>query len=459
MDPLVSLRTSLLLRILRCPDYATPESRRVPGGALSIGRGPGVDWVLADPDRHLSKLHCTVTEGRSGWEIVDGSTNGTFLNQSADPIGPTPHPVQAGDRLRLGSYEIEVREEAAREAAPGYLAPASWPPEDRSFLGKPARKSSHEPAKSSDFSMLGEDFGVDFTGPTQPNNAPGINDPFPPPRAGLDLPPDWRPVLGEPADPLPPSAPPPAALPAHAPQGSCEDLRAGSCEDLRAGSCEDLRAGPNPFVTPAARADPAPDAPPLAPGEDRLLVAFLRGAGMPKLRPEAPEATMEALGAAFRAMVAGLRATMIARADVKSSFRIEQTRIQRRGNNPLKFAADDDDALLGLLDPVRRGVEPRVAISEALRDLRLHELASVTAMQAAAHALVQSLAPAAVDAALPHRPVDLWPKGRRARLWSAAVARHGRIEAALADDFDSAFGRAFALAYEEAMAELKERAP
>ncbi len=449
MDPLVSLRTSLLLRILRCPDYAAPESRRVPGGALSIGRGPGVDWVLADPDRHLSKLHCTVAEGRSGWEIVDESTNGTFLNQSADPIGPTPHPVQAGDRLRLGSYEIEIREE---EAAPSYLGSASWPPEDQSFPGEPARKSSyeparkpsHEPAQSSDFSMLAEDFGVDFAGPTQPNNAPGIDDPFPPPRAGVDLPPDWRPVLGEPADPLPPSAPPSTALPAHAPQSSCEDLR----------------AGPNPFVTPAARADPAlPDAPPLAPGEDRLLVAFLRGAGMPKLRPEAPEATMEALGAAFRAMVAGLRATMIARADVKSSFRIEQTRIQRRGNNPLKFAADDDDALLGLLDPARRGVEPRAAITEALRDLRLHELASVTAMQAAAHALVQSLAPAAVDAALPHRPVDRWPRGRRARLWSAAVAHHARIEAALADDFDSAFGRAFALAYEEAMAELKERAP
>ena len=385
MDPLVSLRTSLLLRILRCPDYAIPESRRVAGGALSIGRGPGVDWVLIDPDRHLSKLHCAVAEGRSGWEIVDESTNGTFLNQNADPIGPTPHPVQAGDRLRLGSYEIEIREEAAAS----YVSPTSWTPEDEPLLGKPAREPSHEPAKSSDFSMPAEAFGVDFAGPTQPNNAPGIDDPFPPPRAGLDLPPDWRPLLGQPADPLPPSAPPPAALPAHAPQDSCEDLRAGSCEDLR--------AGPNPFVTPAGRAD------------------------------------------------------------VKSSFRIEQTRIQRRGNNPLKFAADD--ALLGLLDPVRRGVEPRVAISETLLDLRLHELASVTAMQAAAHALVQSLAPAAVDAALPHRPVDLWPKGRRARLWSAAVAHHARIEAALADDFDSAFGRAFAIAYEEAMAELKERAP
>ena len=435
MAPLVSSRTSLLLRILRCPDYATPESRRLPGGALSIGRGPGVDWVLADPDRHLSKLHCTVAEGRSGWEIVDESTNGTFLNQNADPIGPKPHVVQAGDRLRLGAYEIEIREEAAREAVPAYPNPMSWSPADPSFLSKPA--------KSPRFSALPDDFGgedfanAEFAGPTQPNNEPGIDDPFSAPRAGVDLPSDWRPVLGEPGNPVAPPAPRPDATPGYAPKG------------------------PNPFVTPG---DPVPDmssaaSPSSSPIEDRLLVAFLRGAGLPKLRPDVPEATMEALGAAFRAMVAGLRAAMIARGDVKSSFRIEQTRIQRRGNNPLKFAADDDDALLGLLDSTRRGVEPRVAIAEALRDLRLHELASVTAMQAAAHALLQSLAPAGVDAALPHSAADYLPYGRHARLWAAAQAQHARIEAALTDDFDSAFGRAFARAYEDAMAELKERAP
>ncbi len=429
---------ALLLRILRCPDYATPESRRLPGGALSIGRGPGVDWILADPDRHLSKLHCTVAEGRSGWEIVDESTNGTFLNQSAEPIGPKPHVVQGGDRLRLGAYEIEIREEAAREAVPVYASPASWSPADPSFLS--------EPAKSSRFSPLPDDFGgdefagADFAGPTQPNNAPGIDDPFSAPRAGVDLPSDWWPVLGEPANPSAPPASRPDAAPGFAPRG------------------------PNPFFTPAEAADSAPDIssaalPSSAPIEDRLLVAFLRGAGLPKLRPDAPEATMEALGAAFRAMVAGLRAAMIARGDVKSSFRIEQTRIQRRGNNPLKFAADDDDALLGLLDSTRRGVEPRVAIAEALRDLRLHELASVTAMQTAAHALLQSVAPDGVEAGLPHSAADYLPYGRHARLWAAAQAQHARIEAALADDFDSAFGRAFARAYEDAMAELKESAP
>ena len=52
-----------------------------------------------------------------------------------------------------------------------------------------------------------------------------------------------------------------------------------------------------------------------------------------------PPATMLALGKAFRNLVAGLRAVLIARAQIKSEFRIEQTMIQARGNNPLKFSA------------------------------------------------------------------------------------------------------------------------
>ena len=71
-------------------------------------------------------------------------------------------------------------------------------------------------------------------------------------------------------------------------------------------------------------------------------------------RPKDPPATMLALGKAFRNLVAGLRAVLIARAQIKSEFRIEQTMIQAHGNNPLKFSAGDDDALAALLGTGRR---------------------------------------------------------------------------------------------------------
>ena len=67
--------------------------------------------------------------------------------------------------------------------------------------------------------------------------------------------------------------------------------------------------------------------------------------------------TMAALGAAFRATVAGIRHALIARTDIKREFRIDQTLVQARGNNPLKFSADDDDALTLDLVAQRKCVE------------------------------------------------------------------------------------------------------
>ena len=60
----------LTLATLRCPDAATPEGRHAAGGEFTIGRGPDNDWVLADPDRHLSKRHC-VLAFRSGQVAID----------------------------------------------------------------------------------------------------------------------------------------------------------------------------------------------------------------------------------------------------------------------------------------------------------------------------------------------------------------------------------------------------
>ena len=108
---------------------------------------------------------------------------------------------------------------------------------------------------------------------------------------------------------------------------------------------------------------------------------------------------MLALGKAFRNLVAGLRAVLIARAAIKGEFRIEQTMIQARGNNPLKFSADDDDALAALLGTGRRtDMAPHEAVADALRDIRLHELASMAAMQAAVRALLDGFDPAKLRA-------------------------------------------------------------
>ena len=144
---------------------------------------------------------------------------------------------------------------------------------------------------------------------------------------------------------------------------------------------------------------------------------------------------------------------LIARAAIKSEFRIEQTMIRARGNNPLKFSADDDDALAALLGAGRRtDMAPHEAVADALRDIRLHELATMAAMQAAVRAMLDGLDPAKLRASAEQGGgMTLLPAQKKARAWDAFEALHARTVQALADDFDSVFGKAFARAYERAL--------
>ncbi len=361
---------TLILSVLTGPDEAVAEKRVSPGSPFSLGRAPDNDWMLADPQRHLSKRHCTITFRDTFWEVTDLSTNGTFLNGEREPIGHgAVRDLRDGDRLRLGGYEIAI-----------------------------AMAQALQEAEFSDVDP--------FEGPPQPDHSPGIEDAFNPPRPVVVLGEDWD--LGDSAAPLPVQAIAPAFTPVAAP----------------------------------------------APEPSDLMAAFLRGAGLRDANPADPVAAMEALGEAFRAFAHGLRETLAARAAVKSEFRIEQTLIRARGNNPLKFSASDDDALLALVGAGRRSdTGPAEAVSEAFRDIRLHELATMSAMQTAVRGMLRELAPEKLrEGGGP----SLLASQRKVRAWEAFEAAHARMTQALSDNFDSTFGRAFARAYEQAMRETKQ---
>ena len=55
--------------------------------------------------------------------------------------------------------------------------------------------------------------------------------------------------------------------------------------------------------------------------------------------------------------------------------------------------------------------------------------------------------------------MSLLPAQRKARAWDAYEALHARTVQALADDFDSVFGKAFARAYERALHEISAKEP
>src|SRR5262245_40157944 len=104
--------------MIRCPDDVAPERREVRGGEFSVGRGQDNQWVVADPERRLSKRHCRFVYGSGHWELHDLSTNGTYVNQASEPIGKgAAQKLRNGDRVTFGLYDIEVSID--EEEAPG----------------------------------------------------------------------------------------------------------------------------------------------------------------------------------------------------------------------------------------------------------------------------------------------------------------------------------------------------
>ena len=491
---------TLTLTVLRCPDAVPPETRRITGGEFRIGRGPDNDWIMADPERLLSKRHCVVAFRNGGWAIADLSTNGTYLNRDAEPIGNQQlRDLRDGDRIRLGAYEIEARiaEEQDFRAAPGAFAGGGSafddpfgddvfapkpPPQDRftsaafgtndPLFGGPAQPAPV--TLPEDFNPFADpDHGLGA--PTQPDHTPSFSDAFRPPAAKIvPLPDDdWDLSLHGKA-PASPPAPPAQEQGVSGPAWGKDESANPFAEptDFVSPPAPPAALSPaafQPAVPPPAAPQPAapPPAAPLSappaaagPGGDALLAAFLAGAGLQAAHPAQPEALMRSLGATFRALVSGIRQALIARSAIKGEFRIEQTMIRARGNNPLKFSADDDDALTALLGLGRR-VEtgPEAAVADALRDMRLHELATMAAMQDAVRALLAQLDPARLKAESEGGGMTLLPAQKKARAFDAYEKLHATVTRALADDFDSVFGKSFARAYETALREISAREP
>jgi len=66
------------LRLIDERDPFRPTaSRELTHGEMSVGRDPGADWRIDDPDRKLSRIHCVFSVDREGAVSVrDTSSNG-----------------------------------------------------------------------------------------------------------------------------------------------------------------------------------------------------------------------------------------------------------------------------------------------------------------------------------------------------------------------------------------------
>jgi type VI secretion system protein len=483
------------------------QSRTLTNGTLSIGRAAGNDWVLADPEQHLSRTHCMIAfEGGQYW-ITDLSTNGLLVNGAREPTSRGTRLVLTdGDTIRFGGYVLAVAEVAGGVARGGAADPfAVENPLDADPLADPlgvpgsagfAHPLAHRPPslRTEDpfDSVAPHDAGGDddadlfrgrtpleeWKGPAQPDHAAAGSHAFsaPKPLTPVNLADiDFDELLGDvmPGPAAPPRAEPPRPDPARSEPRRPEPPRPAAPPPPPAATADpfdDLlddapkppppRPVAAPPPAPAVQAAPPPAAaaaaPPAAPAA--LLAAFLEGAGVNRrdLQVADQEAAMRAIGALFRALVAGTREVLMSRAEIKHEMRVEQTMIRAQDNNPLKFSISAEEAVLALLRPDRPGYKPPLAsVEEAFSDMRSHEMAVMAGMQTGLIALLKRFDPAGLEARLQRGMLDgILPVARRARFWELFCATYKDIAREAEDDFHAVFGRDFARAYDAQVRKL-----
>ena len=443
------------------------SSRTFTEAGGSIGRAQGNDWVLPDPERYISSHHATISCQDGVYYLTDTSTNGVFINGAAAPVGNgNSVPLNNGDRVGFGDYEIEVVVNGGEPAGP---SSATWglPPDSDHGDGvitsptlRPDTPESLDPLSYTSPTTGG--MNTDVTDPfAQPPVSPGAEadhvpstmEAFQPPAASAEqIPDDWdktdysssaagQPaiassgvVLPTPGSPVPPSS---------------------SAEGI-------------PPAGPVAPKPPPPATPPAPPpvtaagqapaGADDLFALFLRGAGIdPAAVAQVNSAeAMQSYGALFREVVQGMMEVLMARASLKSEFRMLLTTIRPVENNPLKFSPSVDDAMRNLFMSHGSGyLSPVESVREGFDDIKNHQMAMVAGMQAAFGDLLQRLNPESFQGkGKGGVRVALISGSRKSHAWDAYCEFYKKVTRDEDSSFQTLFGEEFARAYEEQIRRL-----
>jgi type VI secretion system FHA domain protein len=184
------------------------------------------------------------------------------------------------------------------------------------------------------------------------------------------------------------------------------------------------------------------------------LRAVLAGAGLADV--EVTEELARDFGRILHVVVSGVMDVLRARMQIKDEFRMRMTQFRPADNNPLKFSANVEDALHNLL--VKRNaayVEPVEAFEDAFDDVRSHQLAMLAGMRVAFETTLAEFNPDRLQEQFDHQAKGgLMPA--KMRYWELYRERSEKLVKDPESTFRRLFGEAFARAYEEQLAKLRE---
>lgn len=370
-------------------------------GGLQAGRGAGMDWVLPDPSRHVSSRHLEVNYSNGAYWLTDVSTNGTFLKGQRYRLDGA-HKLAHGDRFQVGHYFIVVQ----LDSPPQIVAPAPVEMDNPWDIGDLASDPIDPLPRPSEH--LRNDFADDFisnpvpSGPNKLNPEPVQESTPYNTESHLGFSPQSKAAPGGAPD-LPPTPPTQADIPA-----------------------------------PVSAAEPS-----------GFFKAFCEGAGLPADAYVGIEsdALARELGQSLRVTAEEVMILLRDRASAKQFTKGgERTMRRAADNNPLKFLPDTDQALEAMFLKPRAGfLTGKDGLSEALKDIRLHQAAVFAAIQPALSKLLNDLAPEAISNS---SDTGMLNRGKRSKAWDTYVERWDAKthphENGILDEFLSHFAEAYA---------------
>jgi type VI secretion system FHA domain protein len=164
------------------------------------------------------------------------------------------------------------------------------------------------------------------------------------------------------------------------------------------------------------------------------------------------------LGQILKLVVQGTIDVLRARAEIKSEFRLQVTRLKVSENNPLKFSVNAEDAMASFFTKRNNAyLQPVEAFQDAFEDIRNHQLAMLAGMRAGFDSVLERL-----DAATLQEQFDkqikrggLLSMSSKSRYWDLFEEYCRELGADRETAFRRLFGEEFGSAYETQLDKLK----
>ena len=360
----------------------------------TIGRSLHNDWILPDPDRFISSRHATIDFKGGIYYLADTSSNGVYVNNEMEPIGKgNPRRLFDGDRLRLGDFEIAV----SIDSGESLVMPLDEKP---SVAPDNIEQFVDEDCLRTGMKLLDEE---ELTGDEEFQSA----------------------------------------------------LFGGSEEESQP------KPEPEPEIEESVLdvGTKASDGPVDVTAED-LFDSFLDGLGVSRveLHPAVnrPEMMLTA-GQVLREFVKGTTDLLSSRANLKNTFRLDQTTVLPRHNNPMKFSENTNDLLKQLLiggEGEYLGAQD--SIREVCHDLIDHQNALLDAMNSAFIEFADRFEPEEMQEGFDRTMGSkLFSFMNKMKYWQLYCDLYPIITEKGGGRFPQMFGEEFVKAYERQVAEYR----